>query len=81
MSCETQEEVDHDWTKLTEDAEELRCGWVKDKYGLSRQIIPTVLLGRMLGDKDPVKAKRLMEAMLKMSKIEIGGLQQAYEQA
>jgi predicted 3-demethylubiquinone-9 3-methyltransferase (glyoxalase superfamily) len=80
VDCKTQEEVDELWEKLTADGgEESRCGWLKDKYGLSWQIIPSAL-GELMGDKDPVKAKRVMEAMLKMNKIETKLLKQAYEQ-
>src|SRR5215813_7688286 len=63
VNCETQEEVDEYWAKLTEGGKEVRCGWLVDKYGLSWQIIPTAL-GQMLGDKDPAKASRVMNAML-----------------
>ncbi len=81
VDCKSQEEVDELWEKLTADGgEESMCGWLKDKYGLSWQIIPSEL-GTMLGDKDPEKAKRVMEVMLKMNKIEIADLQQAYDQA
>jgi predicted 3-demethylubiquinone-9 3-methyltransferase (glyoxalase superfamily) len=76
VNCETQTEVDELWEKLSAGGEESRCGWLKDKYGLSWQIIPTVL-GRMLGDQDPDKAKRVMNAMLQMGKIDIARLQQA----
>ena len=77
VSCTTQEEVDDLWAKLTADGgEESRCGWLKDKYGLSWQIIPTALM-EMLGDEDPGKAGRAMEAMLKMNKIDIKALQAA----
>ena len=79
VNCKTQQEVDELWEKLTEGGEESRCGWLKDKYGLSWQIIPKAL-GEMLGDKDPEKAGRVMEAMLKMNKIDIHGLKQAYDQ-
>ena len=79
VNCETQEEVDELWGKLSEGGEEEQCGWLKDKYGLSWQIIPKAL-GEMLGDKDPEKAKRVMEAMLQMKKIDVNGLQQAYDQ-
>ncbi len=79
VNCETQAEVDELWQKLTEGGEESRCGWLKDKYGLSWQIIPFVL-GELLGDKDPQKACRVMEAMLQMNKIDIKTLQQAYAQ-
>ena len=80
VNCETQAEVDELWEKLTSDGgEESRCGWLKDKFGVSWQIIPSVL-GEMLGDKDPEKAGRVMQAMLKMNKIDIKGLQDAYDQ-
>ena len=80
VSCETQQEVDELWQKLTAGGSEEQCGWLKDKFGLSWQIIPTVL-GKMLTDKDPKKANAAMQAMLKMKKIEIEGLQQAYAHA
>jgi predicted 3-demethylubiquinone-9 3-methyltransferase (glyoxalase superfamily) len=79
VNCETQEEVDYFWKKLTDGGEEVQCGWLKDRYGLSWQIVPTVLT-EMLKDKDPAKAKRVMEAMLKMKKIDIKALKQAAEQ-
>ena len=80
VSCKTQAEVDELWEKLTADGgEEGRCGWLKDKYGLSWQIIPTAL-GELLGDPDPEKAGRALKAMLKMNKIDIQGLRQSYEQ-
>lgn len=80
VDCKTQEEVDELWGKLTADGgEESMCGWLKDKYGLWWQIIPTAL-GEMLGDKDPEKAKRVAEAMLKMQKIIIADLERAYNQ-
>jgi predicted 3-demethylubiquinone-9 3-methyltransferase (glyoxalase superfamily) len=80
VDCKTQEEVDKLWEKLTADGgEESRCGWLKDKYGLSWQVIPSAL-GEMLGDKDPEKARRVMEAMLKMNKIVIADLKEAYDQ-
>lgn len=79
VNCETQEEVDELWAKLSAGGAESRCGWLKDKYGLSWQVIPTIL-GKLLQDKDPVKAKRVMDAMLQMSKIDIAVLKQAYEQ-
>jgi len=78
VRCETQAEVDELWGKLTADGgEEGNCGWLKDKYGLSWQIVPN-LLGQLLGDPDPEKAQRVMQAMLKMHKIECSLLQQAY---
>ena len=79
VNCETQREVDEFWEKLSEGGEESRCGWLKDKYGLSWQIVPTILV-ELLQDKDPEKAKRVMEAMLQMNKIDIKKLKQAYEQ-
>jgi len=79
VNCKTQEEVDEFWEKLSEGGEKSRCGWLKDKYGLSWQIVPTVLV-EMLQDKDPEKSKRVMEAMLQMDKIDIKTIKQAYEQ-
>jgi predicted 3-demethylubiquinone-9 3-methyltransferase (glyoxalase superfamily) len=80
VNCETQEEVDDLWKKLTAGGgAPSQCGWLKDKFGLSWQIVPSVLL-KMLADKDAVKSKRVMEAMLQMSKIDISRLKQAYEQ-
>ncbi len=76
--CKTQEEVDELWEKLTDGGEEGACGWLKDKYGLSWQINPTIL-GEMLQDKDPKRAGRVMEAMLKMKKIDIRAQKKAYE--
>jgi len=78
VNCETQEEVDELWEKLTDGGEESQCGWLKDKFGLSWQIVPTAL-GELLGDPDPEKSKRVMEAMLQMHKIDIATLQHAYE--
>jgi|SRR5277367_4613484 len=78
VNCETQADVDELWEKLLEGGIASRCGWLKDKYGLSWQIIPSVLT-RMLGDKNPGKAKKVMEAMLQMTKIDISLLQQAYD--
>jgi predicted 3-demethylubiquinone-9 3-methyltransferase (glyoxalase superfamily) len=81
VNCQTQAEVDELWAKLTADGGQAgRCGWLKDKYGLSWQIIPQAL-GEMMGDPDPAKARRVMEAMLRMDKIDIAGLQRAYDQA
>jgi predicted 3-demethylubiquinone-9 3-methyltransferase (glyoxalase superfamily) len=80
VNCESQEEVDRLWGALTAGGEEQPCGWLKDKYGLSWQIVPTVL-GQMLGDKDPAKAQRAMNAMLHMKKIDIPALQAAYDGA
>jgi predicted 3-demethylubiquinone-9 3-methyltransferase (glyoxalase superfamily) len=78
VECNTQQEVDEFWEKLSRGGEEGPCGWLKDKFGLSWQVNPTIL-GKMLHDPDPQKAKRVMEAMLKMKKIDIDGLKQAYE--
>jgi len=80
VDCKSQAEVDELWNKLTADGgEESRCGWLKDKFGLSWQIIPSAL-GELMGDKDPVKAKRVVDAMLKMNKIIIADLKRAYDQ-
>jgi predicted 3-demethylubiquinone-9 3-methyltransferase (glyoxalase superfamily) len=79
VNCETQQEVDDLWDKLSEGGEKGRCGWLKDKYGLSWQIVPSAL-GKMLHDKDAEKSKRVVKAMLQMSKIDVKGLQQAYDQ-
>ena len=79
VNCETQAEVDELWSKLTEGGEEGQCGWLKDRFGLSWQIVPTAL-GELRGDKDPEKAQRVMQAMLQMKKIDIAGLKRAYDQ-
>jgi predicted 3-demethylubiquinone-9 3-methyltransferase (glyoxalase superfamily) len=80
VNCESQQEVDDLWNKLTSDGgAPSQCGWLKDKFGLSWQIIPSILT-KMLTDKDPVKSKRVMEAMLKMIKIDVNALKKAYEQ-
>jgi predicted 3-demethylubiquinone-9 3-methyltransferase (glyoxalase superfamily) len=78
VNCETQEEVDRLWEKLSEGGEKVQCGWLKDKYGLSWQIVPTVL-SELLGSKEAKKSKKVMEAMLKMDKLDIKTLKQAYE--
>jgi predicted 3-demethylubiquinone-9 3-methyltransferase (glyoxalase superfamily) len=80
VDCETQEEVDELWEKLSDGGEKGPCGWLTDRFGVSWQIIPRAL-GELLNDEDPEKAKRVMQAMLKMSKIEIDGLRRAYESA
>jgi predicted 3-demethylubiquinone-9 3-methyltransferase (glyoxalase superfamily) len=80
VPCKTQEEVDKLWDKLSEGGEQGPCGWLKDKYGLSWQINPTVVLGELLNDHDPKKSKRVMEAMLKMKKIDIAALRKAHDQ-
>ncbi|MHB8413132.1 MAG: VOC family protein [Candidatus Acidiferrales bacterium] len=79
VNCETQQEVDELWEKLSAGGRKDRCGWLTDKYGVSWQIIPSVL-GQMLDDKDSEKSKRVMKAMLQMDKIDIAGLRRAYEQ-
>ena len=79
VSCDSQEEVDYFWNNLSEGGEEGPCGWLKDKYGVSWQIIPTAL-PELLSNPDPEKSQRVMAAMLQMSKIDIEGLGQAYEQ-
>ena len=79
VNCETQAEVDELWEKLSAGGEKSRCGWLRDKFGLSWQIIPTAL-GKMLGDPDRAKANRVMQAMLQMDKIDIRRLQEAYDQ-
>lgn len=78
VNCETQEEVDEFWNKLSKGGAESQCGWLKDRYGLSWQIVPTIL-GEMFKDKDPEKSKRVMKAMLQMRKLDIATLKQAYE--
>ena len=78
VNCDTQEEVDHFWEKLSAGGREIQCGWLTDKCGVSWQVVPTVLI-EMLQDKDPEKAKRVTAAMLKMTKIEIAPLKRAYE--
>ena len=80
VNCETQQEVDELWEKLSAGGKQERCGWLTDKFGLSWQIIPSAL-GRMLGDADPEKSKRVMQAMLQMNKIDINALEQAWQGA
>jgi predicted 3-demethylubiquinone-9 3-methyltransferase (glyoxalase superfamily) len=79
VNCETQAELDDYWSKLTAGGAEVQCGWLKDKYGVSWQIVPTVL-PELLSDPDPVKAQRVMAAMLQMKKIDIDSLRRAQEQ-
>lgn len=78
VDCATQEEVDYLWARLTEGGHEDQCGWLRDKYGVSWQIVPRIL-GSLMSDPDPEKARRVTEAMLKMVKLDIATLQRAYE--
>ena len=78
VNCDTQQEVDHFWEKLSAGGQEVQCGWLKDRFGVSWQVVPTVLV-EMLQDKDREKSKRAMAAMLKMKKIDIQALKKAYE--
>jgi predicted 3-demethylubiquinone-9 3-methyltransferase (glyoxalase superfamily) len=78
VNCETQAEVDELWEKLLVGGEAMQCGWLKDKFGISWQIIPKAL-GELLGDKDPQKSQRVMRAMMKMVKIDVAELKRAYE--
>jgi predicted 3-demethylubiquinone-9 3-methyltransferase (glyoxalase superfamily) len=78
VSCESQDKVDHYWDKLSEGGQTQRCGWLKDKFGVSWQIIPSAL-PKLMGDPDRAKAGRVMQAMLQMKKIEVAKLQQAYD--
>ena len=77
VNCDTQQELDGIWNKLTEGGEIEQCGWLRDKYGVSWQIVPTVL-GEIMQDKDPAKLERVMEAVLQMKKLDIEGLMRAY---
>ena len=79
VNCKTQKEIDEFWEKLSEGGEKSVCGWLKDKYGLSWQIVPTIL-GEMMTDKDARKSERAMKALLQMDKLNIKSLKQAYEQ-
>jgi predicted 3-demethylubiquinone-9 3-methyltransferase (glyoxalase superfamily) len=80
VNCETQQEIDYYWTKLSEGGTPSRCGWLKDKFGLSWQVAPTAL-GQMLRDKDPGRSRAVMSALMQMDKLDIARLRQAYEQA
>jgi predicted 3-demethylubiquinone-9 3-methyltransferase (glyoxalase superfamily) len=80
VNCETQLEVDELWEKLSAGGQKGQCSWLKDKYGLSWQIIPKAL-GEMLADRDPKKSQRVMQAMLQMTRIDVNRLKQAYDQA
>ena len=79
VTAQTQDEIDHLWEQLTDGGEPGQCGWLKDRYGLSWQIVPPVL-GELLGGPDPERSRRVMQAMLAMSKIDIAGLRAAYAQ-
>jgi predicted 3-demethylubiquinone-9 3-methyltransferase (glyoxalase superfamily) len=80
VTCETQQDVDELWERLSADSETSQCGWVKDKFGLWWQIIPTALM-KLMGDPNPTKSNAVMQAMLKMDKIVIDDLQKAYDLA
>ncbi len=80
VDCASQDEVDDLWTKLTDGGEESMCGWLKDRYGLSWQIVPTALM-ELMSDPDPVKSQAVVKAMLEMRKIDVAGLQRAYDAA
>ena len=80
VNCESQQEVDELWRKLSAGGQPSRCGWLKDKFGLSWQIVP-VGLQRLLQDKDPVRSRRVMDALMKMNKLDIAELTRAYESA
>src|SRR5207247_8289827 len=77
VNCETQEEVDRMWEKLSEGGQQVQCGWLKDKYGLSWQIVPTAL-AKMLSDPDPARADRVLQAVMQMKKLDITKLEEAY---
>ena len=79
VNCETQEEVDEFWEKLSEGGKKIQCGWLKDKYGVSWQIVPTIL-GELMQSGDSARSQRVMQALLQMTKIDIEGLKKAYEQ-
>jgi predicted 3-demethylubiquinone-9 3-methyltransferase (glyoxalase superfamily) len=79
VHCDTQQEIDYYWEKLSAEPKAEQCGWLKDKYGLSWQIVPTIM-DDMLKDKDPKRLARVTEAFLKMKKFDIAKLKQAYEQ-
>ena len=78
VNCETQAEIDEMWARLSAGGEESQCGWLKDKFGLSWQVVPPIL-SKLMQDKDPQKSNRVMEALLKMKKIDIATLQRAYD--
>ena len=78
VNCETQAEIDEMWAKLSAGGEESQCGWLKDKFGLSWQVVPPIL-SKLMQDKDPQKSNRVMQALLQMKKIDIATLQRAYD--
>jgi predicted 3-demethylubiquinone-9 3-methyltransferase (glyoxalase superfamily) len=78
VNCETQDEVDSYWERLSADGQKSQRGWLKDRYGLSWQIVPT-LLGKLVSDPDPGKSNRVMSAVLKMTKLDVGALQRAHD--
>jgi predicted 3-demethylubiquinone-9 3-methyltransferase (glyoxalase superfamily) len=80
VNCETQAELDAYWEKLSQGGAEGQCGWLKDKYGLSWQIVPTAI-GKMMSDKDPEKSNRVMQAVLQMKKLDVATLKRAYDQS
>jgi predicted 3-demethylubiquinone-9 3-methyltransferase (glyoxalase superfamily) len=80
VECKTQEEIDHLWEKLSEGGQKKQCGWLQDKFGITWQIVPS-MLGALMGDKDPVKSQSVMKAMMLMNKMDIQKLQQAYDNA
>jgi predicted 3-demethylubiquinone-9 3-methyltransferase (glyoxalase superfamily) len=80
VDCKTQEEVDDLWERLSEGGSKSQCGWLKDKFGLSWQIVPSIL-SRLMADKNPAKAQSVMQAMLKMTKLDMAVLQEAYDNA
>lgn len=79
VNCETQAEVDDLWERLSADGEKSQCGWLKDKFGVSWQIVPTIL-GKLMQAEDPIRAQRVTKAMLQMTKLDIAVLQRAYDQ-
>lgn len=79
VNCDSQQEVDEYWERLSEDGEEVQCGWLKDKFGVSWQIVPT-MMNELMSDPDPEKSQRVMQAMLQMKKLNIEALQRAYDQ-
>jgi len=78
VNCETQDEIDYYWDKLTAGGQEVQCGWLKDRYGVSWQIVPAAI-ATMISGKDPARTSRVMQALMKMVKLDIGQLQQAYD--